>query len=633
MLSYMRRNAGSWLIKAMLVGVALSFVIGFGILPTLREGDPGFVVAEVGDRRITRGQWEAAYENMRRFYQQIYNDQLTQERIKQMRLRETALDNLITRALEQQEAARLGLQVSDDELQGRIRSLPYFQRNGLFDRDIYLRVLSRNQLTPDAFENDQREQMLLERLHQFVRGAVKVSELELWRNYLLEQEKVNLQFLVFDPTAYRDKVTVEEESVRKFFKENEDLFRTSERVEISYARFSHEAYLHRVEVRPEDIEEYYELHLDEFSHPEEVRLRHILLKLEPGFKEEVFEEKKRALQEILEKVRKGEDFAALARAHSEDATAIRGGDLGYVKRGELVPEVESAAFALKPGEVSDIVSSPFGLHILKAEDVRAARQDALDEVKERIREGIAREKARQLARRKAEEFLWETKESGKMEGILLDGEAVPVASSGLLGPDDPLPDVGREPAVLQAAFGLQKGERSAVVKGDRGFYVLEVRERRGPEIPAFEAVREQVEAKYRDSASRDLAKEAAEQALEKLRGGEVLEQIAASFGKAVQETGFFSRLSGVVPRMGKSDEVAAKVFSLSEKDPVPDRVFEVNQKFYVFRLKDHMIPAREEMLAKKESLLEEYRKSKEEAVYRDWLSALRERSHVKVKAL
>lgn len=633
MLSYMRRNAGSWLIKAMLVGVALSFVIGFGILPTLREGDPGFVVAEVGDRRITRGQWDAAYENMLRFYQQMYNDQLTQEMIKQMRLRETALDNLITRALEQQEAARLGLQVSDDELQGRIRSLPYFQRNGVFDRDVYLRVLSRNQLTPDAFENDQREQMLLERLHQFVRGAVKVTELELWQNYLLEQEKVNLQFLVFDSTAYRDKVTVEEEAVRKFFKENEDLFRTGERVEIVYARFSHEAYLQRVEVRPEDIEEYYELHLDEFSHPEEVRLRHILIKLEPGAKEEVVEEKRRALQEILEKVRKGEDFAALARAHSEDATAIRGGDLGYVKRGDLVPEVESAAFALKPGEVSDIVSSPFGLHILKAEDVRAARQDALDEVKERIREEIAREKARQLARRKAEEFLWEVKKSGKMEGILLDGEAVPVAVSGLLGPEDPLPNVGREPAVLQAAFGLEKGERSAVVKGDRGFYVLEVRERRGPEIPAFEAVREQAEAKYRDSACRDLAKKAAEQALEKLRGGEALERIAASSGKTVQETGFFSRLSGVVPRMGKSDEVAATAFSLSEKDPVPDRVFEVNQKFYVFRLKDRMIPAREEMLANKESLLEEYRKSKEDEVYRDWLSGLRERSHVKVKAL
>jgi peptidyl-prolyl cis-trans isomerase D len=109
--------------------------------------------------------------------------------------------------------------------------------------------------------------------------------------------------------------------------------------------------------------------------------------------------------------------------------------------------------------------------------------------------------------------------------------------------------------------------------------------------------------------------------------------ISASSGKAVQETGFFSRLSGVVPRMGKSDEVAAAAFALSEKDPVSDRVFEVNQKFYVFRLKDRRIPAREEMLAKKESLLEEYRKSKEAEVYRDWLSGLRERSHVKVKAL
>lgn len=630
MLSYMRRNAGSWLIKAMLVGVALSFVIGFGILPTLREGDPGFVVAQVGDRRITRGQWDAAYENALRFYQQMYDDQLTPEMIKQMRLRETALDSLITRALEQEEAVRLGLQVSDDELQARIRSLPYFHRDGAFDRNVYLRVLSRNQLTPDAFESDQREQMLLERLHRFVRGTVKVSDLELWHHYLLEQERANLQFLVFDPQSYRDAVRVEEDALRDFFARNSDLFRTGERVEIAYAWFSPEAYLGRVEVHTGDIEEYYDLHVDSFSHPEEVRLRHILLKLDPGAEQEVVEEKRRVLQNLLERVRKGEDFAALARAHSEDATAIRGGDLGYVKRGELAPEVEATAFALKSGEVSDIVSSPFGLHILKAEDVRAARQDTLDEVKDKIRDTIAQEKARQLARRKAEEFLWEVKKSGKMEGIVLDGETVPIASTGPLGSDDPLPDVGREPAVLQAAFAMEKGERSAVVKGERGFYVLEVRERRGPEIPAFEAVRDQVEAKVRESGSRGLAQKAAEEALQRLRGGETLEGIASSSGKAIQETGLFSRLSGFVPRMGKSEEVASVAFSLTEENPWADKVFEVNQKFYVIRLKERTVPAQDEMLGQKKSLLEEYRKTKEDEVYRDWLSALRERSRVKV---
>lgn len=630
MLSYMRRNAGSWLIKAMLVGVALSFVIGFGILPTLREGDPGFVVAQVGDRRITRGQWDAAYENALRFYQQMYEDQLTQEMIKQMRLRETALDSLITRALEQQEAVRLGLQVSDDELQARIRSLPHFQRNGVFDRDVYLRALSRNQLTPDAFESEQREQMLLERLHRFVRGTVKVSELELWQHYLLEQEKANLQFLVFDPQSYRDAVRADDDVLRNFFAQNEELFRTSERVEIAYARFASERYLSRVDVHTGDIEEYYDLHLDEFSHPEEVRLRHILLKLAPGAEQEVVEQKRRLLQDLLERARKGEDFSSLARSHSEDATAIRGGDLGYVKRGELVPEVESAAFALKPGELSDIVSSPFGLHILKAEDVKAARQDTLDQVKDRIRDKIAQEKARQLARRKAEEFLWEVKKSGKMEGIALDGESVPIFRAGPLGPDDPLPDGGREPAVLQSAFALEEGERSAVVKGERGFYVLEVRKRRGPEIPPFEAVREQVEEKVRDSLSRDLAKKAAEDALQKLREGETLEKIASSYGKAVQETGFFSRLSGIVPRMGRSEEILATAFSLTEEDPRADRVFEVNQKYYLIRLKERTVPAQGEMLAQKESLLEEYRKRKEDEIYRDWLSALKERGNVKV---
>lgn len=634
MLNYMRRNAGSWIIKAMLVGVALSFVIGFGILPTLRnKEDQGYIVAEVGEKRITRGEWNLAYENLLRLYQQMYNDQLTDEMVKQMHLRETALDNLITGVLEQKEAERLHLQVSDDELQTRIRSVPYFQKDGVFDREVYLRVLRLNRLTPEMFENQQREQILLEKLQQLVRGTVKISDLELWQSYVLEQQKVNLTFVSFDPQKYQKTVEIEEDSLQQYFQQNGEAFRTPEKVKFAYVRFPEETCRGRVEVHTGDIEEYYDSHLDEFAHPEEMRLRHILLKIEPKAEEAAVQEKRKLLEGILERVRKGEDFAQLARAHSEDASAMRGGDLGYVKKGELVPQVESAVIGLKPGEVSGIVTSPFGLHILKMEDYRAAKEDPLEEVKDRIRAAIVQEKAWHMARRLAEEFLWEAKKNKKMEGVLLAGEAIAVEQTDFLALGEAIPAAGKEDVVLQAAFSLEKGAMSEVIKGQKAYYVIQTMDRKSPEIPPFEEVRTTVEEKYREAKSQGLARTSAERALERLRKAGSLDPIASEEDLKVQETGLFSRLQAFVPRIGKSEELVEVAFSLTEKNPWPSKSFEVKGKHYLVGLKERVVPKWEDMIPEKDKLLDEQRRRKEEEIYRDWLSGLRERQKVKVAAL
>ncbi|MEW6441892.1 MAG: SurA N-terminal domain-containing protein [bacterium] len=632
MLSYMRRNAGSWIIKAMLVGIALSFVIGFGILPTIQDSreDQGYVVAQVGERRISRGEWDAASDNLLRYYQQIYSDQLTEDMVKQLRLRETALDSLISRALERQEAERLHLEVSDRELQEKIRSMPYFQRNGTFDREGYLRVLQMNRTTPEAFENQVREEMLLEKLQQIVRGTVKVSELELWNQYLMEREKVNLQFIYFDPKELENKVRMEEGALRQYYEQNGDSFRTPEKVKMAFARFPEQAYREQVEVHTGDLEDYYEDHLDEFSHPEEVHLRHILVRVHSNADEAAVQEKRKFLEGLLARVRKGEDFARLAKTYSEDSSAIREGDLGYVNRGELAPQIESAAFALKAGEVSGIVTSPFGLHLLKVEDYRAAKEDPLEEVKDKVRDIVVREKAWHLARRKAEEFLWVARESKSLQSGLPAENTVAVQETEFLSLNDPIPSVGMENAVLQAAFALQKGEISEAVKGKDAYYVLQAVDRKPSEIPPFEQVRDRVEAEYRVARSLDLAKEKAEQDLERIRKGEPLEKIAEEQGIKIQETGLFSRVQPVIPKIGRSPELAEESFSLTDAQPLPGRTHEVNGKVFLFRLKERVVPSREALLAEKEDVLSALKERKSVEMYREWLSTLRQQQSVKV---
>ncbi len=631
MLSYMRKNAGSWMIKVLLFGVALSFVIGFGILPTLRdEKGGGTVVAQVGDRRITRAEWDRAYENLLSVYRRVYKDQFSDEMVKQLRVRETALDNLINTTLQIREAGRLGLKVSNEELRDRIQSMPYFQRNGGFSKDLYVRVLQLNHLTPADFERQQRNEMLVEAFQNFVRGTVKVSDQELWDSYVLENEKVDLQALVVSPPSFQAAVKVDDEGLKEYFKGHGEAFLTPERVKVAYARFAPETYRDQVEVYTGDIEEYYDSHLEEFSTPEELHLRHILLRIPPNADEAVRMEKRKVMEGLLKRVQAGEDFAELAKIYSEDTGSKKaGGDLGFVKRGDLVPEVERAAFALKPGQVSDIVSSQYGLHLIKVEDYRASSVEPLDSVKEKIRETLTQEKAWRVARRKAEEYSWDVNESGFPEPGSHRGDVV-VKETDYFSRNEAVPGLGREASFTQAAFSLDPGQVSEVVRGEKGYYLLHVIEKKAPETPPFEEVRDRVEEQFRREESGSLARKKAEEILEMARSGKSVDALARQKGVESVDTGFVSRLQKFVPKIGVSSELLEAAFTLTKDHPWPKQVFEVNGKFYVIHFKERREPDREAFLAAKEELRARQRGQKAQEVYREWLAELRQREGVKV---
>lgn len=636
MLSYMRRNAGSWMIKVLLVGVALSFVIGFGVLPTLRDKQgEGFVVAQVGDRRVTRGEWNRAYQNMLSSYRQIYQDRFSDEMAKQLRLRDKALDNLINQALLLQEAEHMNLVVSDEELQEIIRSLPYFQKEGRFDKQQYLRLLGMNRLNPSEFETLQREELLIRRLQEIIEGTVKVSEEELWDQYGLEKEEVSLGAVVIDPEEFEDAVEVTEEDLRQYFEKTKEDYLTPEKAKVKYVYFPFDDYRDQVKVYTGDIEDYYNLHHDEFSHPEELHLRHILLRVASPGDEALVQEKSKILEGLRERIEKGEDFAQLAKAHSEDTSAGNGGDLGYLKRGELVPEVEAAAFSLKPGEVSGIVSSSYGLHLLKVEEYRAADVDPLDEVSDGIMEKLTEEKSWRLARRKAEEFIWEAKKGDVFNRPASEEqEGAVVKETGFFSRGEEVSSLGGpEPAFQTTAFLLEEGNMSEAVKGAKGYYILHLIERKSPEVLLFDQAKDRVEKRFRTYRSKDLAEEKAEAVMEMAGKGKNLDEIAAEEGLSTLDTGAFTRQRTYVPRIGVSPELVAAAFSLSEANPLADRPYEINGKLYVVRMKEHKLPERAAFLAEKDDFKKKQKQRKGQEVFNQWLSELRELSDVQITPL
>jgi peptidyl-prolyl cis-trans isomerase D len=242
------------------------------------------------------------------------------------------------------------------------------------------------------------------------------------------------------------------------------------------------------------------------------------------------------------------------------------------------------------------------LHLLKVEDYRASKVEPLDGVKERIRETLTEEKAWRLARRKAEEFSWDVKEKGAFpEGGSSGGDFV-VKETDYFSRTGTIPGLGQEESFSQVAFSLEPGQMSEVIKGKKGYYILKVIDRKDPEVPPFEEVRDRVEKQVRREGSRNLAREMAEQILDRARSGTSFDELTRQEGIQSLETGLFSRLRTHVPRIGVSEELLGSAFMLTDRDPWPKQFFEVNGKFYVIRLKERKEPTREAFLAENQAL-------------------------------
>jgi peptidyl-prolyl cis-trans isomerase D len=479
-------------------------------------------------------------------------------------------------------------------------------------------------MDPGEFESQQREEMLRSMVEQVVRDSIKISDQELWDTYSLDKEKVKLTYLAFDPKRYEGQIQPIEKQLRDYFQKNAESFKTPEKRKVLYALFAAQDYQENVQILTGDIEDYYESHIDQYSHPEEVNLRQILIKVAPHEDKGGFEEKRKKIEGILERIKKGEDFAQLANTFSEDRTAKDGGNLGYVKKSELVPEIEHAVADLKPGEVSGIVSSPYGFHILKMEGYRSAKADPLEEVKASIEGQLKQEKARVLARRKAEEYLWSVKDQKGAGMVPGEGRGQPpVRETGYLARGESIPGIGKEEAFTQAAFSLQSGELSDVIKGNKAFYIIKVLDRKDPSVPPYEDVVDSVKKRFIGEESKVQVRKKAEEALEQLREGKDPVEVAKEIGIQSSDTEWFNRVGSYIPKLGASQELKESAFSLTEKDPFPKNPVEIDGKFYVVKLKDRSLPSKDEFASQIGSLRREQEEKKQQEAYRAWLAELR----------
>src|SRR4030095_3322385 len=344
-------------------------------------------------------------------------------------------------------------------------------------------------------------------------------------------------------------VRLRDEDLAAYFAQNQEKYRQPDRVRVKLLDFRPQDFADKITPSETDIQAYYESNRENYRRPEEVRARHILFKVDPQASADDKAAARKQAEEVLAQAKGGADFAELAKQRSQDSTASNGGDLGKFGRGVMTPTFENAAFALEAGQVSDVVESPFGFHIIKLEEKFPEHMQTIDEARPAIVEAIKTQQARQVALEKVE----------AAHEQLLDGQDLAtVANEFQLKVEAPPPfgrgeavgSLGPRPELTKQAFLTDAGEVGEIVTEPPGYTLFTVEEFVPSAIPDLAKVRSQVEADLRLQRASEIAKKRAEEVLAKLKEKPDLDALAHLENLSVEESTQIGRMGPYMPNLG-----------------------------------------------------------------------------------
>ena len=590
MLDRMRRHRG-WL-KWSLGLVVLSFIVLY--LPNRQlDGQPAGareVVASVDGREITVDRFRRVYLQQMQAYRNAYGGNMDERLLKQLGIDQRILQGLIEEEAALAEADKLGIKASDQEVVARIQSLPAFQENGRFVGEArYRQVLNIQNppLRPDEFEEQVRRGIVMEKLQGVLTDWITVSDKEVDDEVKRRNEKVKLAVVNFTADKFREATTATDAEIGARFESHKNDYKIPEKRKIKYALINSQAMRDLVQVPAADVQKQYDDNKQQYSTPEQVRASHILFKTE-GKDEAAIRKQAEA---VLARAKAGEDFAKLANQHTEEEVGkTRGGDLDFFGRGQMAKEFEDAAFALKPGQISDVVKTSFGLHIIKTTDHKPASTKPLDEVKAQIEDQLKWERAQADAQRLADDLDKQIDDPGDFDTV---GKArgLAVNESAFFSKDEPIVGLGMAPAVAERAFEMKPGETSKAIRTPQGFAFISLTGTQPERVPALEEVKARVRDDVVKGKAADTARQRAAAVAAQLKSGnfdaaakaaglevKTTEQIAR--GAPITDVGINAAVDAVaftLPAGGVSDPIttdtgAVVIKVLERKDVTPEEL-------------------------------------------------------------
>ncbi len=543
MLDHMRRHKAwlKWSLGLVVVAFVLLYVPSF-----LKAGGPSTndTIATVEGRDIKAGNFRILYSQQVDAYRQAYGASLNDQLLKQLGIEQRLIQQMIDQEAVLAEAKRLGLEVTDSEVKARLLRLPALQENGVFvgyDRYHQMLAMNRPPMTPPQFEEELRKNLLSEKVQAAVTGWVTVNDTDVEKAYRDRNEKVKLELAVFSANNFRNGIEPTDAELQAEFAANADAYKVGERRRVRFLSIDAQALRPKVTVSDADVAAEYQAKIATYSTPETYRARHILMKTDGKNDEAV----KKTMEGILAKAKApGADFAKLAGQYSEDeGSKDKGGEYDNVTRGQMVKEFDETAWALKPGEISGLVKTEFGYHIIKLEEHKPAHVKSLAEVKAQIEDEVAPK----------------IKSPADLDTIA-QSRGLIVGDSGLFARDEPMAGIGFEPTVAAEAFTMQPNTVSKSLRTQRGFAFIALAETQAPHAPKLE----EVKAKVREDVIRKKAVE-----LAKAKAAAVSQSKAAfaaaakSAGVEVKKTELIAR-GTALPDVGVNGAVDDAVFALPQ---------------------------------------------------------------------
>jgi peptidyl-prolyl cis-trans isomerase D len=482
-----------------------------------------------------------------------------------------AAEQLITRQALLVEAQRMGLHVTGEEIKDELQrgryAATFFPGGNFIGQQEYELLLQQHNLTPAKFEDEVGREVLIAKLQALISGAASVSESEIREQFIKQNTKVKFDYAVLKQDDLKKGLHPSDAELKAYYDSHKASYANSipEKRKVNYVVIESSKVDAAVHITPDELRAYYDQHRDQYRTPEQVKVSHILIKTPlPGADGKVDEkgvaEAQHRAEDLLKQIKSGAKFEDLAKKYSEDpGSAKQDGSLGWIGRSQTVPEFEKVAFSLPKGQISDLVKSSYGFHIIRVDDKQEAHVKTLDEVKDQIEPILRRQRGQQMAQREAEDLLKRARDKGLDAAAAAHG--IPVIASDYFARKDMLPGLGPAPQFMDAVFTASEKSPPDIASATQGIVVFQLLDIKPAATPTFEEIRSRIEEEFKNERSGILLTQKTQELSDRAKAARDLKRAAKELG-ATMKTSDFVPPDGQVPEVGSMTGQAAVAFTM-----------------------------------------------------------------------
>lgn len=648
MLSWMRKQTGNPWLKALVVLVAITFFGGFGFLSSTRvqsclgveRQNLSQTLAMVDGLELKEDDFrfreqQSKREKLYMLRQQFPDYQINESMIDLDLLRIEVMKRLSREILVLKEADRMGIMVSDREVQNRIARL-FSQNRQSFEIDQYRANLRNQGITEKEFEQIIRKNLRYSKVVESVRSAVTMLPEEIEERYAFDHEKVKIEYLALDPAVVAQQVLPADSVVQTYYEEHETDYYLGETRRVEYVAWTVENLIEQVPVTKKEIEEFYlEARQRYLVTPETRLIQHIMIRVARDAPSSDIEAANALIKKVHELTIAPEaDFGEIAKQYSEDTTKDKNGELGWFAKSEiarqfnmqaLLPELEQEAFALEIGKPSEPVQTDFGIHILKTSEKKDAEYVPLDKVSEDVEGVIRHGKAIELARSSAEKLKAAVDGGNSLgEALVTQGKQLEL-SEWFQESDEAIFKMDDSKVIVDSVFKLKKKKFSEPLAGMDKVYLARVVEIKPERQGTIEEVKDRIVSLLKPGVELETTQDKAKDYLEKIRSNQIsIQELAKQIDIELKQTEFMPRAEIMIEEVGYSNTIYQQVARTSIERPWTKKPVTVRNKVIILHLLETMIPDMSKFDQEKEQYKNMFLEKKKAELVDAWMENLEE---------